>query len=63
MWAVPKMMQWVNTYQGLQNAGEIKKSIMKLTSPSSMTVQDWQNVSQALQIKVNKKFQTKHLRN
>ena len=50
MWAVPKMMQWVNTYQGLQNAGEIKNSIMKLTSPSSMTVQDWQNVSQALQI-------------
>ena len=50
MWAVPKMMQWVNTYQGMQNAGEIKNSIMKLTSPSSMTVQDWQNVSQALQI-------------
>lgn len=50
MWAVPKMMQWVNTYQGLQNAGEIKNSIMKLTSPSSMNVQDWQNVSQALQI-------------
>ena len=50
MWAVPKMMQWANTYQGLQNAGEIKNSIMKLTSPSSMTVQDWQNVSQALQI-------------
>ena len=50
MWAVPKMLQWVNTYQGLQNAGEIKNSIMKLTSPSSMTVQDWQNVSQALQI-------------
>ena len=50
MWAVPKMMQWVNTYQGLQNAGEIKNSIIKLTSPSSMTVQDWQNVSQALQI-------------
>lgn len=50
MWAVPKMMQWVNTYQGLQNAGEIKNSIMKLTSPSSMNVKDWQNVSQALQI-------------
>lgn len=50
MWAVPKMMQWVNTANGLANAGEIKNSIMKLTSPSSMSVQDWQNVSQALQI-------------
>ena len=50
MWAVPKMMQWVNTVNGLANAGEIKNSIMKLTSPSSMSVQDWQNVSQALQI-------------
>lgn len=50
MWAVPKMMQWVNTFNGLSNAGEIKNSIVKLTSPSSMTLQDWQNVSQALQI-------------
>ena len=50
IWAVPKMMQWVNTYQGLQNAKEIKNSIMKITSPSSMTLQDWQNVSQAIQI-------------
>lgn len=50
MWAVPKMMQWVNTANGLANAGEIKNSIVKLASPSSMTVQDWQNVSQALQI-------------
>lgn len=50
MWAVPKMMQWANTFDGISNIGEIKNSIMKLTSPSSMTVQDWQNVSQALQI-------------
>jgi hypothetical protein len=38
MWAVPKMMQWVNTFNGLSNAGEIKNSIVKLTSPSSMTL-------------------------
>ena len=50
MWAVPKMMQWVNTYQGLQNAGEIKNSITKLATPSKMGVQDWQNIQQALQI-------------
>ena len=50
MWAVPKMLQWVNTANGLANAGEIKNSITKLATPSSMSVKDWQNVSQALQI-------------
>lgn len=50
VWFVPKFLQWTNTINGLGNLDEIKASVSKIPDWSSMTVQDWQNVQQALQI-------------
>jgi len=41
MWAVPKMLQWINTYNNIKDIKEIKDSILKIPTYSKMTVQDW----------------------
>lgn len=50
LWAVPKITQWLNTIDGLSNANELIASIKKIPHPSTMTLDDWNNVRQAVQI-------------
>lgn len=49
---VPRILAAIGTVQGLKNAPEITASFKKLTNNgfSSLTVQDWQNISQGIGI-------------
>lgn len=49
---VPRILATIGTVQGLKNAHEITASFKKLTNNgfSSLTVQDWQNISQGIGI-------------
>lgn len=46
----PKLMAGISTVQGLANGEEILKSLKKVKDGESLTVGDWKNISQGLQI-------------
>lgn len=46
----PKLMAIISTAQGISNAPEITKSLSKLNSPESLTVEDWRNIANGIQI-------------
>ena len=46
----PKLMAGISTIQGLANGEEILKSLKKVKDGESLTVGDWKNISQGLQI-------------
>lgn len=46
----PKLMAIISTAQGISNAPEITKSLSKLNSSESLTVEDWRNIANGIQI-------------
>lgn len=46
----PKLMAIISTEQGISNAPEITKSLSKLNSSESLTVEDWRNIANGIQI-------------
>lgn len=46
----PKLMAIISTVQGISNAPEITKSLSKLNSSESLTVEDWRNIANGIQI-------------
>ena len=46
----PKLMTIISTAQGISNAPEITKSLSKLNSSESLTVEDWRNIANGIQI-------------
>lgn len=46
----PKLIAIINTAQGISNAPEITKSLSKLNSSESLTVEDWRNIADGIQI-------------
>lgn len=46
----PKLMAIISTAQGISNAPEITKSLSKLNSSESLTVEDWRNIVNGIQI-------------
>lgn len=46
----PKLMAIISTTQGISNAPEITKSLSKLNSSESLTVEDWRNIANGIQI-------------
>lgn len=46
----PKLMAIISTAQDISNAPEITKSLSKLNSPESLTVEDWRNIANGIQI-------------
>lgn len=46
----PKLMAIISTAQGISNAPEITKSLSKLNSSESLTVEDWRNIADGIQI-------------
>lgn len=46
----PKLMAVISTAQGISNAPEITKSLSKLNSSESLTVEDWRNIANGIQI-------------
>lgn len=46
----PKLMAIISTAQGIANAPEITKSLSKLNSSESLTVEDWRNIANGIQI-------------
>lgn len=46
----PKLMAIISTSQGISNAPEITKSLSKLNSSESLTVEDWRNIANGIQI-------------
>ena len=46
----PKLMAIISTAQGISNAPEITKSLSKLNSSESLTVGDWRNIANGIQI-------------
>lgn len=46
----PKLMAIISTAQGMSNAPEITKSLSKLNSSESLTVEDWRNIANGIQI-------------
>lgn len=46
----PKLMAIISTAQGISNAPEIIKSLSKLNSSESLTVEDWRNIANGIQI-------------
>lgn len=46
----PKLMAIISTAQGISNAPEITKSLSKLNSSESLTVEDWRNIANGVQI-------------
>lgn len=45
----PKLMAIISTAQGISNAPEITKSLSKLNSSESLTVEDWRNIANGIQ--------------
>lgn len=43
-------MAIISTAQGISNAPEITKSLSKLNSSESLTVEDWRNIANGIQI-------------
>lgn len=46
----PKLIAIISTAQGISNAPEITKSLSKLNSSESLTVEDWRNIANGIQI-------------
>lgn len=46
----PKLTAIISTAQGISNAPEITKSLSKLNSSESLTVEDWRNIANGIQI-------------
>lgn len=46
----PKLMAIISTAQDISNAPEITKSLSKLNSSESLTVEDWRNIANGIQI-------------
>lgn len=46
----PKLMAIISTAQGISNAPEITESLSKLNSSESLTVEDWRNIANGIQI-------------
>lgn len=46
----PKLVAIISTAQGISNAPEITKSLSKLNSSESLTVEDWRNIANGIQI-------------
>lgn len=46
----PKLMAIISTAQGISNAPEVTKSLSKLNSSESLTVEDWRNIANGIQI-------------
>lgn len=46
----PKLMAIISTAQGISNAPEITKSLSKLNSSEPLTVEDWRNIANGIQI-------------
>lgn len=46
----PKLMAIISIAQGISNAPEITKSLSKLNSSESLTVEDWRNIANGIQI-------------
>lgn len=46
----PKLMAIISTAQGISNAPEIIKSLSKLNSSELLTVEDWRNIADGIQI-------------
>lgn len=46
----PKLMAIISTAQDISNAPEIIKSLSKLNSSESLTVEDWRNIADGIQI-------------
>lgn len=46
----PKLMAIISTAQDISNAPEITKSLSKLNSSESLTVEDWRNIADGIQI-------------
>jgi hypothetical protein len=44
----PKLMAIISTAQGISNAPEITKSLSKLNSSESLTVEDWRNIANGI---------------